>query len=248
MYLLYLMLPGLSQAERTPGLLTSATLLPSNSPPALSVAWTLVHEMIFYAVFSLWFVSRRLLFGVLLFWTAAIAVLWFNDWELSRAGRYFFSPLNLCFLLGIAVYRFACRWKIGGLATAFVAVAGGALVLAQAWQPEPARFWVAVGFGAIVFAAAMPAAARMRLWKPLVTLGAASYAVYLVHDPVLSAAVRVAARIGLSGWGAFLAISAIALAAGVAYWAIYERNALRWARRWTRPSESLSVPVAARSE
>lgn len=38
MYLLYLLLPGLSEGGRTPSLLTSLTLLPDNHPPALSVA------------------------------------------------------------------------------------------------------------------------------------------------------------------------------------------------------------------
>ena len=51
MYLVDMLLPGLSESDRSPGLLTSFTLLPSNSPPALSVAWTLVHELIFYGLF-----------------------------------------------------------------------------------------------------------------------------------------------------------------------------------------------------
>ena len=247
-YLLYLLLPGVSQAERTPGLLTSMTLVPSNAPPALSVAWTLVHEMIFYTIYSLWFVSRRLLWGVLALWACAIAVLWLLDSELSRITRYFFSPLNLCFLLGIVMYRLS-RWRrLGGLATTVLALVGGALVVVQAWQPEPVRLWVALGFAAIVFAAAMPSAARMRLWQPLIVLGAASYAIYLVHDPVLSVAVRAAARIGLTGWGAFLAISVVALAAGVVYLAVYERSALRWVRQLLARSGSLPTPAAVRSQ
>lgn len=59
-YLLYLLLPGLSEAARSPSLLTSLTLLPDNRPPALSVVWTLVHEMTFYALYALLFVQRVL--------------------------------------------------------------------------------------------------------------------------------------------------------------------------------------------
>lgn len=31
--------------------------------PALSVAWTLVFEMFFYTIFSIWFISRKLTTG-----------------------------------------------------------------------------------------------------------------------------------------------------------------------------------------
>ncbi|MBJ6978097.1 acyltransferase [Luteimonas sp. MC1895] len=233
-YLLYILLPGLSEAERSPGLLTSFALLPSNSPPALSVAWTLVHELIFYAVFSVWFVSRRVLWALLGVWAGAIAAVWMQDVELSRFAGYFLSPLNLCFLLGVAVYRISRRLRTAGGAKTALALAMGGLVAVclQALQLEPVRFWVAIGFGAIVLAASMPAGARVRIWRPLMVLGAASYAVYLIHNPLLSVAVRVAVKVGVQGWAAFLLISAVALAGGLMYWALYERRALGLTRRW----------------
>jgi peptidoglycan/LPS O-acetylase OafA/YrhL len=64
MYVLYLLLPGISEGSRTPSLLTSLTLLPDNRPPALSVAWTLVHEMIFYCLYAVSFLHRRLFLAV----------------------------------------------------------------------------------------------------------------------------------------------------------------------------------------
>ena len=42
---------------------SSLFLVPANGPPALSVAWTLVHELMFYGVFLLFFVSWRWLVG-----------------------------------------------------------------------------------------------------------------------------------------------------------------------------------------
>jgi len=57
---LYAALPGLSASGgREFSYVSSVLLLPADLPPALSVAWTLVHELMFYAVFMLWFVSRR---------------------------------------------------------------------------------------------------------------------------------------------------------------------------------------------
>ncbi|MFD0934862.1 acyltransferase family protein, partial [Methylobacterium trifolii] len=51
MIALYAGLPGISGASRDWSLTTSLTLLPTGSPPALAAAWTLVHEMMFYALF-----------------------------------------------------------------------------------------------------------------------------------------------------------------------------------------------------
>jgi peptidoglycan/LPS O-acetylase OafA/YrhL len=56
----YLLFPALSQSDRTWGWFTSLTLLPSIHEPALPVAWTLVHEIVFYLLFLVFFVSRRI--------------------------------------------------------------------------------------------------------------------------------------------------------------------------------------------
>ncbi len=66
---LYATMPGFSASGgREYSLLSSLLLLPADGPPALSVAWTLVHELMFYAVFLLFFVSRRWLVTGFLVW------------------------------------------------------------------------------------------------------------------------------------------------------------------------------------
>ena len=113
-FLLYLVLPSLSEGGRSPGALTSFTLVPSNSPPALSVAWTLVHEMIFYAIYALRFVHRALFRGVFALWVASILGVAAMDIEMPLAARYFLSPLNLCFVLGVLVFHVNARVRGGG--------------------------------------------------------------------------------------------------------------------------------------
>ena len=72
---MYALLPDLSASGgRTFSTLSSVLLLPADQPPALSVAWTLVHELMFYVLFMLWFVSRRAFWGGLLVWVAAIVL------------------------------------------------------------------------------------------------------------------------------------------------------------------------------
>lgn len=154
MLALYAIAPGLSEGGRNPGLLTSVTLLPSNSPTALSVAWTLVHEVIFYAIFSLFFLSKRLLYALLVAWGCVIAGVYFSLGSLGRLGvGYLISPLNLCFLVGVATYYATRRGVPGALGLALGTV-GLAIVLWAGLSPTPNRVLVAFGFACLVAFAA----------------------------------------------------------------------------------------------
>ena len=162
MLLLYLLLPGVSAADRSPGVLTSLTLLPSNSPPALSVAWTLVHEVLFYALFSLIFVSHRLLWTVLAVWASVIGYWAWAGLPLQPGWNYVLSPINVCFLLGVALYYLTRK----GVTTPVAVVAGmaGMLILGwQVWQAEPQRWLLAFAFAGFIVCALSLIAQR---WSP----------------------------------------------------------------------------------
>ena len=237
MLLLYLLLPDLSAADRAPGVLTSLTLLPTASPPALSVAWTLIHELLFYALFSLIFVSRRLLWLLLAAWAALISYQMLDGQPLHSGLKYVLSPLNLCFLLGVVVYYLTRN----GVTTAVAAVGGVVGILAlvlEAGQAHPERWLLALGFAGFIVCAL---SSRAQRWSPgggVLFVGAASYSIYLVHNPLLSVAVRVLKRFipGVTPWPAFLLISSAALLAGLAYYYFYERHGLALARRMFTPS------------
>lgn len=98
---LYAVLPGLSASGgREFSYISSIALVPANLPPALSVAWTLVHELLFYAVFMLWFVSRRAFWFGLVLWATVIAMTSVSG-DPTGWLRYLFSPLNVDFMLGV---------------------------------------------------------------------------------------------------------------------------------------------------
>ena len=228
-FLLYLVLPSLSEGGRSPGALTSFTLIPSNSPPALSVAWTLVHEIIFYTIYALRFVHRALFRGVFAVWVASILGVAAMDIEMPLAARYFLSPLNLCFVLGVLIFHVNARVQGRQALAIACAVCGLLMVGSQAMLPESNRIVVALGFAALVWAAASPSFSGLPVWRPLVVLGATSYAIYLIHNPALSILVRLLPA-GTSIGVAYAAIAVGALAAGLLYWRLYERPALTWVR------------------
>lgn len=224
---LYALFPGVSQGTRTDiGLLTSLTLLPSSAPPALSVAWTLVHEVLFYALFSLFFVSRRALVALLAVWAAAIVAVWATKTELSRAATYLLSPLNLCFILGVLL-AWSPRRQVSGVLGVSLGCVGSVLVGSQALSAEPSRLLVAVGFGAMLMAGCSTWASRVSPGRVLLALGAASYSIYLVHNPVISVLARLHVRVPAV---LLLLVGLGSLVAGLAYHFAFERYALRWAR------------------
>ena len=98
---LYAWLPSFSaSADRGYSLLSSLLLIPADGPPALSVAWTLVHELMFYAVFLLYFLGKRWLVVGLLAWAALIVASQPVHAPTSWL-RYPLSELNMEFMLGV---------------------------------------------------------------------------------------------------------------------------------------------------
>jgi len=75
MILLYYFLPNISESSREISLLTSLTLFPHGTP-ALSVAWTLTFEILFYFLFILFFISKKLWDIFIVIWV--IIILFFN--------------------------------------------------------------------------------------------------------------------------------------------------------------------------
>lgn len=247
MLMLYQVLPGLSEGGRDPSILTSVALIPDNRPPALSVAWTLVHELLFYAIYAFWFIHRQVFRVLVAVWAFLIIWIAYADLELSRIAAYFLSPLNLCFLAGVGVFHLSRQASLGSALAICASVVGVMLLAMEVSAVAPSRIVIGVAFAMLVLAATSPIAARHRVWRPLVVLGAASYSVYLVHNPVLSIAVRLVRAVlpDVGVWPAFGVIALVAAIAGVVYWRCYERPVLTWARaRLARPRTRLDLAAA----
>jgi len=79
---------------------------------------------------------------------------------------------------------------------------------------------------------------RLHFPKALMTVGAATYSIYLVHSPVISILAFVNHRFAagyLPGPILFAIVAAISVAVGVAFHLYVEKRVLAWLRR--RPSE-----------
>jgi exopolysaccharide production protein ExoZ len=215
---LYARFPGLQYEPRDWSWLTSLTLLPLKPGPALSVAWTLQHEMFFYFVFALLYFSRMLWPGLAI-WLAAI-VLW-------PTGGIPLNPINVEFMLGIVVaviYRRGIgHWLLVPAAAALMALW---LLLGGLEQQR-----LIVGFACAILTLEVAlleqkGAIRTPAW--LVFMGAASYALYLTHDLVLP----VATRLSPHSWPIIFATDLLAcLTVGISYYWFFERPLLKVLRK-----------------
>ena len=209
-------------------------LVPANGPPALSVAWTLVHELMFYGVFLLFFVSRRCLVAGLLAW--AVLIVLANQF-VSPSGwlRYPLSFLNIEFMLGVGaawlVRSHAVERKGKG-----TALLGGTMALFALWLMASEmgvwpRLLFALGLALVIVGFAVQEQTVVLRWPVwMLILGNASYSIYLVHNPLLSVTQRVAGVLGFSWVLAMLMGITLSVVAGWAYHRLIEGPALSWFR------------------
>jgi exopolysaccharide production protein ExoZ len=180
---------GMVAKHPWPGALSvlwSALLLPSWSEPLLGVAWTLQYEVVFYAVFAVLILNRRVgmvLMAVWLLGVVAVSV------GVGGAGvpPSICSAYDLEFFLGMGVAVWVRR---DGVKASRLAVLLGGIAFALVCTCENAGIldgygnWARLAYGipvaVLILGLADPRFAMpAMLARPLAALGAASYSIYL---------------------------------------------------------------------
>lgn len=188
--------PTRELTERIPSVALSAfLLLPHEKGPILSVAWSLSHELLFYLLFSVLFVSKRLGFALLGAWAGLIV--------LNMVTHVFTAPLlsnfalrifNIHFFFGMFVAYAIRHWPVRaplGCLIAGTLLFFGAGVL-ESWGPAMPTEWPPLHLAYASGAAAMlyglvglEQTQRLRIPAIAVALGTASYSIYLIHTIVI---------------------------------------------------------------
>jgi peptidoglycan/LPS O-acetylase OafA/YrhL len=203
----------------------------------LGVAWTLVHEVLFYAVFALTIAFRRWGWGLFAVWQLAIAVSWAKNWDFSDVGggHYLLSPANLLFPLGLAASSLPQLRKLPAwLLFGFGSVAFLCIMLlshpAGGWQisSDQSRSLVAGVAAFLIIWAGTQEAVELKLgaWASrLGLLGDASYSIYLVHYPVLSLLSKLMPR--LSPPIFFCTVSVVSVLCGIVFHRVVEKRIIK---------------------
>lgn len=217
-------------------ILSSFTLVYADGNTVLAVAWTLYHEILFYAAFAALIWNRTA--GLVLFgaWGTCIVGFQAISPDAPAFVHFLASPMNLLFPLGMlsaVVFRSGLRLPAGTAAVvgavAFLACGAAELVYGRSDGGS-----LLYGLGSallIVGLGRLETAAQIRIPRVLEFLGAASYSIYLTHFLLLSLFSKVAVAAGLRSapeWLAFLLIGGVTVAAGCVFHAAIERPLLRW--------------------
>lgn len=203
------------------------------------VAWTLSHELFFYVMtcIALAFgVAGRLILGV---WLAVSALFAVFDATLAFPWVFLFSSYNLAFGLGMLAFwvvqkpffrRFSgsARWlgAVSFVLLGFVEVFSVRATHQINAFALTAGFFVASFFLVTGFSQASTAGLKR--------LGDASYSIYLVHYPLLVVLCLLATRMVvfpvniLALYVTFVAFAVAAVVAGLVYYRLIERPALRF--------------------
>jgi peptidoglycan/LPS O-acetylase OafA/YrhL len=211
----YVLLPGLSAASRHWSWLATATLLPGSGEPALIVAWTLQYELVFYAVFALAALTGRPLFGVTLWVTLVLA----TNFVVAVPPQW--APLAGLLTIEFLFGMLAERWT-SGRAWLPALVCIGAFVTFGANQQWRVLFGAGMAF-LVVWLVDREKTGKLIVPQWLVFLGSASYAIYLVHNPVAALVARAFDYWWLTLPSCFLA----GTCAGVIYHLLFEAPVLK---------------------
>ena len=201
----------------------------------LVVAWTLFIEVLFYAMFASLLLNRRFGIAVLALWFAMSVV---NIFHRPLLLPIFFSRLHLLFAMGMLVAWMlrnrktpAAGWFVGSGVVVLVGT-----FLYGGWRGSDSD-WVYLCAGAgtacvLLGAAELERSGRLRTPRVLSELGDASYAIYLVHFPVIAAVARVCfladRRIHLPIWLWMAVLIAVGTGVGWLLHVYVERRLLRW--------------------
>ncbi|GJI98690.1 acyltransferase [Duganella caerulea] len=199
------------------------------SPP-LPVAWTLFHEVAFYAVFSLLILNKRLGIAVAVA-CLALSVCFFQfPSEFERTPfKVYTSGYSFHFLFGIGAYWLYRKGGTGRMEL-FLGVLS-LLVAFSALTPwrDLQHLGMALGFGFLLAAAVkFEQAGHLKFPRVLGAIGDASYTIYLTHSKILGAFMALATATGLQakigGELVFVLALLTALVCGyLAYWLIERR-------------------------
>ncbi|PHV18472.1 acyltransferase [Janthinobacterium sp. BJB1] len=255
---------GLGTDARIPSSLgdwiTSLTLIRFTSAvPPLTVAWSLFHEVAFYAVFSLLILNRRL--GVAGFAAAALfSIIYYNYPAVAQrsAGNVYTAAYNLYFLFGMGAFYLYRRGGRGWIELA----AGGAISAAALWvAPMPhelSYMGLILGFAFLLAGAAKLETSRyLRVPAILVALGNASYTIYLIHEQLQGLLLKLLIKSHLAALlgprCTYLLVLLGTMGLGYAVYLVIERPLTAALRRRFRPirdsgSVAYAVPSAPCTE
>ena len=218
--------------------------------PVIPVGWTLTYEFIFYALFALALAVRVDVLRVIVPGLGAVAALALLRQETWPVWTILFNTLVLEFIFGVVL----AKWTLAGhrlpTSTAAVLLIGGlCAILTLPAESANARvlIWGLPAFAIVAGAVSLEPVIGKLLPRWMLSLGDASYSIYLGHGFVLPALVLIVAKTLPHNLVAeLLAITLCFFASMAIGWLLYagiEQPMLRALRSRTSPGALATQPA-----
>ncbi len=224
-------------------LIKSLLLIPQNNSPHLGVAWTLTHEILFYLLFAIAIINKTLGKWVLTSWFCLVLVFNFSNITLVFPFNFLLSVNNLLFGMGIVTAMLLVRYQqipsnkaifILSNIIFFIAALGATTFQGQGEHTTDILFTILIGIAAsVIILQAKDVYLETFFGKRtgLLLLGEASYSIYLIHFPVLSAVSKLLQSLAgniLHPLIAFMVMVMVAITCGVLFYLLVERPIIRF--------------------
>lgn len=221
----------------------------------LAQAWTLFHEVVFYAAFALFIYSRRLGLAVFAVWLVALL---YHLYYPSNATQSFADTIlgayNLNFFIGMLAQMLARRATSAtalALLLSGIAVFGANYALNSSLGTTPMiKLVYAISFGAMVSgAAALEQLGKLAPAPAFGFIGDASYSIYLLHEHVQTYSLRALLKFGVTsaehGLPVFWLVMGITVLVGGLAYQWLERPLLGWLRRHLESGDARKWPLVS---
>jgi len=218
--------------------LTSWSLIRfTDAGPPIPPAWTLFHEVAFYALFSLLIINVRLGVAVLAVWACACAMFWqFPMAEDRTPLNVYTAGYNLFFLFGMGAYWLYRRGGRGlyEFAAGVVITIAAAITLDLPYKLS--YLALVLGFALLVAGATkMELAGYIKVPAFLNYIGNASYTIYLTHLAIQGLLLKIAMASGFyrtaGAHATYLLVLSATIALGCLAYAVVERPVITWLQR-----------------
>ncbi|MCG2611282.1 acyltransferase [Flavobacterium sp. SM15] len=233
--ILYNLLPTFSNSGREISIFTSLTLIPYGEP-ALSIAWTLLFELMFYLLFSISFFSKKAWNLFVICWVLLIflrnygGISWFTNLK-SPFLDVFFSTYNLEFILGFLLAQMVLK-KIK--LNYWVVLFSGLFLIGLFLENTSVHFFglnfsINILFTLFVFFliyfSVMFYNIRLGKMNLLMLIGNATYSIYLTHNPLQALLIRICPKISTAASLFLVVIVTIFVCSfvGYIYYFIFEK-------------------------
>ena len=233
--------------------LASFLIIPQDLLPLVMVGWTLIHEMYFYLVITVFLpVVPERKFPVFLVLWALIVIVGSSFFIINFSGDYhataqvIFHPLTLDFIGG-ATIALLLNGSIRNNERLIIAIGISVFLLSLIWfnidksiiktEGWPRVLLFGIPSLLVVYAAAKAEiSGKVCFPKSMIKIGDASYSIYLSHVLVLAALGRIWAKMTISGVMINVAILVImvlaAISVGLSSYRWMETPILNRIRRW----------------